>query len=86
MEIIFGHWMESISRFLFSKTPEGRVSRVSRVHEKKPSEINTVIIKEPTRSSNRRGPDDYTPINLRHDFDREWVEEWSNVVDIEKYE
>lgn len=83
MEILIAHLMESLSRLVFSRTPEDRVTHLN---EKKPSEINTVIIKEPTRSSNRRGPDDYTPINLRHDFDREWVEEWCNIIDIEKYE
>ena len=83
MDILIAHLIESMSRLFFYETPKDLNNPIV---NKKRSEVQTVIVQEPTTSVNRRGPDDYTPINLRHDFDKEWVEEWCNVVDIEKYE
>lgn len=79
MEILLHHLMESFSRLLLTwVTPPVRVSYVQRRF----GDQTTVIRNEPVEPYNvwprRRGPDDYTPVNLRHDLDAEYI-----VVDVD---
>lgn len=70
------HLMESFSRIFMSyHTPPTRVSHIYKPFY----DMKTCIVQQPVAISNRRrGPDDYTPVNLRHAFEDEFSDECSN--------
>lgn len=49
--------------------------------QRKPSQVLTCIVQQPTSTSTRRGPDDYEPVNLRHALEETY--EYGQYVDID---
>jgi hypothetical protein len=81
MEFLLHSVLESFSRFTMNfnyTTPANRVLIVPRRIYDRDTDI---VIQPGSISSHRRGPDDYTPVNLRHMLEEEYVDK-SNDIDV----
>lgn len=66
MNSLYSNMMDRLTNlFLLYNTPEKRVSRLQR------GQMPTCVVNIQPNLTTRRGPDDYTPVNLRHELDNE---------------